>query len=105
VIGAKPIHLTTADERKRSLSLDSLRIDVGPGSNSKVKPGDRATFATPFTRLGPSLRGKALDDRLGVATLIQLVKNPPPGIDLLLAFTVQEKSVCAAPGWLLCPGT
>jgi putative aminopeptidase FrvX len=91
VIGAKPIHLTTSDERKRSLSIDSLRIDVGPGSNSKVKPGDRATFATPFTRLGPSLRGKALDDRLGVATLIQLVKNPPAGIDLLAAFTVQEE--------------
>jgi endoglucanase len=91
VIGAKPIHLTTPDERKRSLSIDSLRIDLGPGSNSKVKPGDRATFATPFARLGPSLRGKALDDRLGVATLIQLVKNPPPGIDLLAAFTVQEE--------------
>ena len=91
VIGAKPIHLTTAEERKRSITVDSLRIDIGPGSNSKVKPGDRATFATPFARLGPSLRGKALDDRLGVATLIQLVKNPPPGIDLLAAFTVQEE--------------
>lgn len=91
VIGAKPIHLTTADERRRPLSVDSLRIDVGPGNSSKVKVGDRATFATPFARLGPSLRAKALDDRLGVASLIELFRQAPDHIDLLAAFTVQEE--------------
>ena len=91
VIGAKPIHLTTADERKRSISLDTLRIDIGPENAKKVKVGDRATFATSFTRLGPSLRAKALDDRLGVATLIELLRHAPPNIDLLAAFTVQEE--------------
>jgi endoglucanase len=90
VIGAAPIHLTEPDERKRSLPLDSLRIDVGPG-NPKVKVGDRATFATTFTRIGPSLRGKALDNRLGVAALIEVLKDPPPNIDVLAAFTVQEE--------------
>jgi endoglucanase len=91
VIGAKPIHLTTADERKKTIGLDTLRIDVGPGNSGKGKVGDRATFATSFARLGPSLRAKALDNRLGVATLIELVKNSPPNIDLLAAFTVQEE--------------
>jgi tetrahedral aminopeptidase len=71
--------------------VDSLRIDVGPGNSSKVKVGDRATFATRFSRTGASLRAKALDDRLGVATLIELVKNAPANIDLLAAFTVQEE--------------
>lgn len=91
VIGAKPIHLTTADERKRALALDALRIDTGLGGDSKVKPGDRATFATPFARQGPSLRAKALDDRFGVTTLIELFKHAPPNVDLLAAFTVQEE--------------
>lgn len=91
VIGAKPIHLTTPDERKQTISLDTLRIDVGPGNQGKVKLGDRAAFATRFARLGPSLRAKALDNRFGVATLIELVKAPPPNIDLLAAFTVQEE--------------
>jgi endoglucanase len=91
VIGAKPIHLTTADERRRSISLDALRIDVGPEKNARVKVGDRATFATRFTRLGSSLCAKALDNRLGVATLIELLRNPPANIDLLAAFTVQEE--------------
>jgi endoglucanase len=90
VIGARPIHLTSAEERKQKVSLEAMRIDTGPG-NSKVKPGDRATFATRFQRNGPSLMAKALDDRLGVVTLIELVKHAPPEIDLLAAFTVQEE--------------
>lgn len=91
VIGAKPIHLTTAKERESTISLDALRIDIGPAGNAKIKAGDRATFATSFTRIGPSIRAKALDDRLGVATLIELVKHAPENIDLLAAFTVQEE--------------
>lgn len=91
VIGAKPIHLTTAEERRNAISIDSLRIDIGPGNGGKVGLGDRATFATAFTVLGPSLRAKALDNRLGVATLIELVKHAPANIDLLAAFTVQEE--------------
>lgn len=91
VIGVKPIHLTTADERKRTLSLDMLRVDVGPGNANRVKVGDWATFATSFSQLGPSVRGKALDNRLGVTSLIELVKHAPPNIELLAAFTVQEE--------------
>ena len=91
VIGAKPIHLTTAAERKNSISLDALRIDVGEKNASKVKVGDRATFATEYQRLGPSIRAKAIDDRLGVVNLIELLKNAPNNIDLLAAFTVQEE--------------
>jgi endoglucanase len=90
VIGAKPIHLTKKDEFKSVISLDTLRIDTGLGK-TRVQIGDRAVFATPFMRLGPSLRGKALDNRLGVSILIELIKNPPPNIDLLAAFTVQEE--------------
>lgn len=91
VIGAKPIHLTTASERQKSISADTLRIDVGEKKASKVKVGDRVTFATEYQRLGPSIRAKAIDDRIGVLNLIELVKNAPPNIDLLAAFTVQEE--------------
>ena len=91
VIGAKPIHMTTADERKKKIDVSALRIDLGPEIGEKVKPGDRATFATRFELLGPSIRAKALDDRFGVATLIELLKHTPDQIDLLAAFTVQEE--------------
>ena len=91
VIGAKPIHLTEEGETEHAIPIDTLRIDLGP-EGKKAKIGDRATFATPFARLGPSLRAKSLDNRLGVATLIELVKNAPSNIDLLAAFTVQEEN-------------
>jgi endoglucanase len=91
VIGAKPIHLTTASERNNTISIDTLRIDVGSKSASKVHVGDRATFATTYLRSGPSIRAKALDDRLGVINLIEILKNSPANIDLLAAFTVQEE--------------
>jgi tetrahedral aminopeptidase len=91
VIGACPVHLTTAEQRKKVIPLEELRIDIGPG-NAKVKPGDHATFATRFQRNGPVLISKALDDRLGVVTLLELVKNAPENIDLLAAFTVQEEN-------------
>jgi endoglucanase len=90
VIGAKPIHLTEEGETERKIPIDALRIDVGQGG-AKVKVGDRATFATRFRQIGPSLVGKALDNRLGVAILIELVKNPPANVELLAAFTVQEE--------------
>ncbi len=92
VIGTKAVHLIPAEERKANLAIENLRIDVSPDNAKRVKPGDRATFATAFTRQGPSLRGKALDDRLGVATLIELFKSSPPEVELLAAFTVQEES-------------
>jgi endoglucanase len=91
VIGAKAVHLTTAEERRQALSLDVLRIDVGPENGKKVKVGDRVTFATPFQLQGPSLFAKALDDRLGVATLIELLRQAPGNVDMLAAFTVQEE--------------
>lgn len=91
VIGTKPIHLVQASELNNPISIDALRIDLGPDIGNKAKIGDWATFATKFTRIGPSLLGKAMDDRLGVATLITLLKNAPTNIDVFAAFTVQEE--------------
>ena len=90
VVGLKPIHLAERDELQRPVTLDGLRLDLGPGA--KVKVGEWAVFATSFAQVGPSLRGKALDDRIGVATLIELFKQAPPEINLQAAFTVQEEN-------------
>ena len=89
VIGAKPIHLMSGDEQTRKVPIDALRIDVGPGGKAKV--GDRAGFATRFRRAGPSIMAKSIDDRIGVATLIELFRQAPPNVDLCAAFSVQEE--------------
>ena len=89
VIGTKPIHLMKEGDLKKTIELDSLRIDLGPGG--KVEIGARGTFAPNFMRVGPSVMSKALDNRLGVAILLALVQEAQPNMDLLAAFTVQEE--------------
>jgi putative aminopeptidase FrvX len=91
VIGIAPVHLISSEERKRAISLESLRMDVGPINGPRPRVGDRAVYATRFRRQGPSLIAKALDDRIGVATLLELLRLAPANVDLLAAFTVQEE--------------
>jgi len=95
VIGTKPVHLTEKEEREAPIKKDSLSIDVGAqdkdGALALARPGDRAVFATPLRFERGVLLGKALDNRLGVAALIELALDPPPGIELLAAFTTQEE--------------
>ncbi len=89
VIGAKPIHMTTVEERTHTIEVDALRIDLGPEGKAGV--GDRATFATKFKIAGPSIMSKSIDDRIGVAILIELLKNAPKNLELCLSFSVQEE--------------
>jgi tetrahedral aminopeptidase len=89
VIGGKPVHLMSAEEKTKKVPLESLRIDLG--LNGKANIGDRASFATKFKRVGPSILAKSIDDRIGVATLVELMKHAPSTIDINAAFTVQEE--------------
>lgn len=89
VIGAQPIHLMEPEDYKKKVPLEALRIDVGLGGKANI--GDRAGFATRFRRVGPSIMAKSIDDRIGVATLIELFKQAPPNVDLCAAFSVQEE--------------
>lgn len=91
VIGCKPIHLTAKEELDAVVPLHSMRIDLGPANKGKVKRGDFAAYATRMIRSGDTIFAKALDDRLGCATLIELLKNVPEQIEFLAAFTVQEE--------------
>ena len=95
VIGAMPVHLVSADQRTAVVKATRMRIDIGADSEAAakklVKPGDRAGFASEFSVLGPSFRGKALDDRLGCAALVELLRGPAFHFDLHAAFTVQEE--------------
>lgn len=95
VIGMTPPHLLPEGEEPPALSIQRMRMDIGAFTReaalSRVRVGDRAAFATPLTRMGGAVSAKALDDRLGVAMLIELFQTAPPNVDLLAAFTVQEE--------------
>jgi endoglucanase len=95
VIGAKPVHLLTAAERDRAMSIEAMRIDIGAKKKlsvgSKVKIGDRAAFVTEYEELGGTAVGKAFDNRAGCAALIELLRAQPYPFDLYAVFSVQEE--------------
>lgn len=102
VIGLKPVHLLKRSERYTVGSVGSMSIDIGANSdsNGQVQVGDFATFATEFGYLGGQadesapetgrVKGKAFDDRVGCAVLVELLKGDYP-VDLVAVFTVQEE--------------
>ena len=95
VIGVKPIHLQEKKERDQVIKYDKLTIDIGATSKAEaeklVKIGDYVAFATSFADLGPTVKGKAFDDRAGCAVLVEIIKGGPYPFDLYGVFTVQEE--------------
>ncbi len=98
VIGAKPIHLLTEEEGKKTPAVNELYIDIGAGSREEaeklVRPGDFAAFAGDVVLFGDGfIKAKALDDRIGCAMMLELLKE---GLDTdcTFAFTVQEEIGC-----------
>jgi putative aminopeptidase FrvX len=95
VIGAAPVHLLGSERLETVVRPGQMRIDIGAASQEaarrQVAVGERATFATEFAVLAGALRGKALDDRLGCASLIGLLRGGPYPVELHAAFTVQEE--------------
>ncbi len=97
VIGARPVHLSSASERGRVVGIDTMRIDIGASSKEsargKVSIGDYAAFVTEYEELagGAVALGKAFDNRVGCAAIIELLRGEPFPFDLVAAFTVQEE--------------
>ena len=94
VISGKPIHLVDGEEEKKLPEADSLYIDIGATSRKQaqdmVSPGDRAVMISDFTVSGNRIISKALDDRVGCAILIKLLKEYDE-YDYTVTFTVQEE--------------
>lgn len=95
VVGVKPVHLCTAEEKGRSLKISDLYIDIGATDKEQalgvVELGDTAVFEGGLEKFGDDkLIGKAIDDRAGCAILIDMIKSDLP-YDMYFTFTVQEE--------------
>lgn len=97
VVGMKPVHLSSADERKRYPDKDSLYIDIGASSKEDaerlVSVGDTAVFESEVCLMGDRIKARAIDDRAGVACLIAMLKKDSE-YDFYATFTVQEEVGC-----------
>ena len=95
VIGLKAIHMTTAEERKKVPKLEDYYIDIGASSREEaetlVEVGDLCIFRSDCVEFGDGcLKAKALDDRVGCAVLLELLRRDLP-MDCTFVFTVQEE--------------
>ncbi|HEX8432025.1 MAG TPA: M20/M25/M40 family metallo-hydrolase, partial [Longimicrobium sp.] len=90
-------HAMTAEQKERTrLGWDDLFVDVGLTAEEcaehGVRIGTRMVWDSPPRRMGRLLVGKAMDDRLGVAVLVELARRlRQPTFDVTLALTVQEE--------------
>jgi len=80
VVGAKPGHLQSAEEQARRPDVFDMYVDVGASSADEVarmgiRVGDPVTFVGELADFstGDRVCGKAMDDRLGVAVLLQML--------------------------------
>lgn len=95
VVGIKPIHLSKGEEKTKIPSQDSLYIDIGASSKEEaekyIKIGDTGVFLSDFVEFGDSkIKGKALDDRVGCAVLLDMIDSDLP-FDAYFSFSVQEE--------------
>lgn len=81
VTGVRDIHVTPAEERTRVFPRDSLYLDVGARDAAEVAalgigPGDPVVPDSPFEELaGGRYLGKAWDDRVGCAVVIEAMRR------------------------------
>lgn len=101
VTGIRDVHVVPAEERGRVYPRDSLYLDVGAKNPAEVaalglSPGDPVVPDAPFEVLGKGGRylGKAWDDRVGIAVVIEALRrlraSGHPN-QLFVAATVQEE--------------
>lgn len=95
VIGIKAYHLVSREEETTAPKTDALYIDIGAedkkSAQALVSLGDYAVFDSDCVEFGDHMfKAKALDDRVGCAVMLALLREDLP-MDVTFAFTVQEE--------------
>ncbi len=82
VIGVKPPHMLSAEERSKVVTLAEMYIDVGATSRAEVEAigvrvGDPVVPRADFVEMagGKAYLSKAFDDRVGVALMISVLQE------------------------------
>jgi endoglucanase len=81
IIGSKPLHIQKEEERKKIVAFDELFIDIGAESREEantmgVKIGDPISFDAKYAKIGKDVViGKAFDDRVGCAIMVETLKQ------------------------------
>lgn len=99
VTGVKPPHIIPQDKRNVAIGIDTMYLDIGVLSKEEaeglgIEPGNMVVPHSEFKVLGNSkyLLGKAWDNRIGSAVVIEVLKRLQDHPNQLFGtFTVQEE--------------
>ena len=80
VIGSKPPHVTTAEEKNKVVKSTDMFIDIGAKDKEQaeemVRIGDKMTFNSLFVEYPNNvIMGKALDNRVGCYVMMEVLKR------------------------------
>ncbi len=94
--GGRPVHIASAEDRKKIPEPHEFFVDTGLGDKAKdrVRVGDMVVMDEPFLEMGDKLVSKALDNRiacwLGIEALRGLGKSRTKA-EIHVVFTTQEE--------------
>ncbi len=96
VVGCKPPHVMRDEEKKKAVEFRDMFIDVGARSRDEVREmgieiGTPITIDRELVRMGDRVTGKALDDRAGLAVMIEALKRTKSTATIYAVATVQEE--------------
>lgn len=99
VMGSKPVHLMSPDEKNKVTQIKDYFIDTGMAKKEVEKlvhVGDFVTRFSPLMELGDCVNVKSLDNRASVFLLLETLRalkkaKAKPAYDFYAAFTVQEE--------------
>lgn len=97
VMGSKPIHVMTVEERAKSLKTTDFFIDMGMKKaevEKYVEIGNPVTRQRELIEMGDCVNAKSLDNRVSVFILLEALKelkDQEVPYDLYGVFTVQEE--------------
>lgn len=97
IIGKKPVHLMSQDDRRRTSEIHQLWIDTAlepQKVKEKISIGDTLCIAPNFRILGQRIVSKGLDNRVGVFVISEVMKrlsNYTSRPDVWAVATTQEE--------------
>lgn len=97
VIGSKPPHLMKDEEKKKVIKAEEMFIDIGARNKEEVEKAG-VKIGTPITLdvemkelINDIITGKAIDNRAGIAMMIEAIKNTKSDATIYAVGTVQEE--------------
>ena len=95
VMGSKPIHVMTPEEKNKVPKITDYYIDLGIDKKEVdkiIKVGDSITRQRELIEMGDCVNCKSLDNRIAVFILMEVLgKMDKPAYDTYAVFTVQEE--------------